>query len=52
MTFEASINGVNKKQDSEWKSAERKPFEVISADWVKYASVAKYLNDTVENHLD
>ncbi|MDJ1257170.1 MAG: flagellar M-ring protein FliF [Candidatus Midichloria sp.] len=34
------------------ESTEPKPFEVVSADGVKYASVAKYLNDTVENHLD
>ena len=29
-----------------------KPFEITSAEGVRYSSVAKYLNDTVENHLD
>jgi len=39
-----------KSEDSELSSD--KSFEVVSADGVKYANVAKYLNDTVENHLD
>ena len=38
-------------RDSEGES-ESKPFEVISAEGVRYSSVSKYLNDMVENHLD